>query len=74
MSTPTANDLHQEQAQHWERIARLSPAEMHARLALVQSLLQRLDQSNPDVLLAIRAAQGWSVEDLAAAEEGRPWQ
>lgn len=62
-------DLHRDTAEHWQRLAQSSPADLHGRLALVQSLVQaRLDVTDPDVLLVLRAAQGWRIEDLAAGE------
>lgn len=60
----------QEQAAHFEHLASTPPRELHGRLVLVQSLLQRLDQNDPRVLMVLRAAQGWSIEDLLAGELG----
>lgn len=65
----TPLELERDRVAHWQHLAESSPAELHTRLRLVESLVeQRLPADDPTALAILRAAQGWTVEELALGE------
>lgn len=69
MATPASYDATAEQGDHWKHVASLSPAELHGRLRLVESIVaQRMTSNDPTALAITRAVQGWTEAELAAGE------
>lgn len=51
--------LADESAAHWQAIARLSPAELYARIRMARSVLLSRFPSTPDRLDVERCLDGW---------------